>query len=96
MPYISEKRRDELYDQSDYKKRFIQTKGELNYLITNLMIDYCNIRDISYTNLSDASDAARDAANEFDRIVLSLYEDKMRKKNGDVYHELIRRIKMVK
>ncbi len=94
MPYISKARRDALFSDSltDFNNT-PSTKGELNYLITEIMIDYLNHHGLSYTNISNASDAARDAANEMDRRILSLYEDKMAKKNGDVYKSLIKQVK---
>jgi hypothetical protein len=86
MPYISKNRRDALFSLSktDFDNRLL-TKGELNFMITELMVDYVTTHGVSYTTLSNASGAARDAANEFDRIVLSKYEDMQKKENGDVY-----------
>lgn len=91
MPYVPYSDRYDLMTSG-----LIKTKGDLNYHITQLMIEYVLDKGLSYTNASEAAAAARDAANEMDRRVLSKYEDLMIKKNGDCYHELLKLLKKVK
>ena len=97
MPYITKKRLDALLGNSTSDFNYKMTsKGELNFMITQLLIEYINDRKLSYTTISEASAAARDAANELDRRILSKYEDTMLQKHGDVYQSLLTRFQEVK
>jgi len=80
MPYIDKDARWLLHHE-----RFAETKGELNFLITELMIEYMKNNGKSYQVLSDIVGAGIDAAEEFRRRVLNPYEDEKIKENGDVY-----------
>lgn len=66
-----------------------RTKGELNYAITVLLIQYINEHGHVYSVMSDAVAAATDAAAECRRRVLDPYEDNKMIENGDVYQGLI-------
>lgn len=94
MPYIPKDRRLALWGQSKIDHdSYVKTKGELNYWITESLIDFINTYGISYHSISDAANAAKDAAIELERRLLGPYEDKMAKKNGDLYKELIKELK---
>lgn len=68
MPYITNTRALQL--QTDTPK----VKGELNYLITNLMIEFVEEHGTKYQVISDAIAAAQDAADEMKRRLLAPYE----------------------
>jgi hypothetical protein len=97
MPYINPERRKALWCESRIDlDNEIRTKGELNFRITELMIDYIVNQGLSYTNISEAIAAANDAAEEMRRRILNPYEEKMIKKNGDCYQPLLQLLKKVK
>lgn len=92
MPYIPKSRRDAIFNESktDFNST-IKTKGELNFRISELLGEYVELHGVSYQNLSDAINAAIDAAEEFRRQCLNPYEDFCIKKNGDL--DVYKRIK---
>jgi hypothetical protein len=78
MPYINQEARNRLkFDKPRYA-------GELNYLITTLLMDYYN-QGPSYQTINDIIGALEGAKMEFYRRVVVPYEDKKIKDNGDVY-----------
>lgn len=80
MPYIKQEDRNRL------NLEVPQSSGELNYLITQLVIEYMrNKGDISYQTINDIMDALDGAKSEFYRRIAAPYEDKKIKENGDVY-----------
>lgn len=85
MPYIEPGLRPYI-DKGGAKPR---TKGELNYAITRLMVQFVKERGISYHVISDAIAAAQDAADEMKRRVLGPYEDVACARNGDVYGDIL-------
>ena len=78
MPYIPQQRRSELQDGQEP-----MNAGELNYLITKIVNQYC--KDKSYQLFNDAIGALEGAKLELYRRVVGPYEDKKKKENGDVY-----------
>ena len=74
MPYIPNGKANEI----DKRLKFPDTKGELNYAISNLIAVYLERKGLSYQSISDAIDAARGAAREAERLVLEPYEDEKR------------------
>lgn len=74
MPYIPNGKANEI----DKRLRFPDSKGELNYAISNLIAIYLERKGLSYQNISDTIDAARGAARETERLVLEPYEDRKR------------------
>lgn len=84
MPYISPESRAELKSG----KRKPRTKGELNYCVTRLMIEYCH-DNLSYDDINDVIGAVECAKMEFYRRVAIPYENKKMKENGDVYQDPI-------
>lgn len=85
MPYIPKK---------DRSKLFPETKGELNYLVTTIALDFLKKKGLTYQNISDSIAALNDAASELRRRVLDFYEDEMIHTNGDLeeYKEVIKLI----
>ena len=79
MPYIPQTARAEL------RSRRPQNKGELNYVITKLLMEYIEYKGLSYQNLSDAAAALSDCRDEFYRRIMAPYEDAKCDENGDVF-----------
>ena len=84
MPYIPEERRKALksYDRP-------RSTGELNWLITDILIDYVKREGIRYATLSATRAVLHDIYDEFGRRVMDPYEDQMRTKNGEVFQVLL-------
>ena len=79
MPYVKQERRDAL--SLDTPKN----AGELNYMITTLLINYWAEKGHSYQTINDIVGACDGACHEFQRRVVGKYEDQKIKENGDVY-----------
>ena len=96
MPYIDDERKlfidpalEELitlfeHADKDDGRFFTAVAGDLNYIITRLILAYWKGRH-SYQAGAEISGAVHDAYNEFYRRVMVPYEKKKCKKNGDVY-----------
>jgi hypothetical protein len=80
MPYITTQRKIALQEQREEPAN----PGELNYLITYLIVDYYKMRE-SYQGINDVIGALECAKLEFTRRVVIPYEDAKIKTNGDVY-----------
>lgn len=61
------------------------TAGELNFAITMLITDYLRAKNLSYQTINDIVGALEGAKAEFQRRVVSGYEDQKIKENGDLY-----------
>jgi len=94
MPYISQKRREALDDLfgNPMSDEHVETSGELNYLFTKLSLEYVNWKkyvgdrdDYSYNDLNDVVGALEGAKAEFQRRIVTPYEDRKIHENGDVY-----------
>ena len=90
MPYIPQKRRTEL---DDYVSLLISaledpsdsfTAGELNYVITKIMLAVWNVRP-SYTNAAHIVGILETLKLEYYRRAVVPYEEEKREENGDVY-----------
>lgn len=84
MPYISQMRRKDL----DTEIPDIHTPGELNYMITRMLIEYIRANkkaDLSYGLVNEVLGALEGAKMEFYRRVVAPMEDQKKKLNGDVY-----------
>lgn len=97
MPYVNREVREEFADTLDPILRFIEDRGieqgELNYLVTRLMI--ASLADVvegtarfSYNRLSAIHACVHDAADEFKRRLIDPYENAVISKNGDLYDAL--------
>lgn len=79
MPYIPYKRRlDFAYPSTP------DTAGELNFLITQLVLEYLG-EDYNYDAINSAVGALECAKLELYRRVAVPYEDQKISENGDVY-----------
>lgn len=86
MPYITKERRKALWNCSYIDRDdSVQTSGELNYMITELFVEYLEKHGLSYKTCSDIVSAGMNAVDEFQRRVQHPYENKKIKENGDVY-----------
>jgi len=85
MPYIKDKDKHEMSDFINDLKMFIESKGDLNYAICELVGRLILDSDkISYTQMSEWIDAVHDAEAELRRRLLNPYEDIKIFENGDV------------
>jgi hypothetical protein len=82
MPYISEKAKKEI--KAGREPRSV---GELNYCITNLIIEYCHSVP-NYSDFNDVIGALELSKAEFIRRMVTPYEEKKILENGDVYGEM--------
>lgn len=78
MPYITREAVSFLNENSP------TTKGELNYLITELMVQYLKDNGKNYQNISDVIAAAQDAADEMKRRVLAPHEEAKKNDSNNV------------
>ena len=81
MPYITEVTRRELV----HDKVTPHSAGELNYLITKLILAYSAEKGRTYTTFNEVVGALECCKQEFYRRVVVPYEEEKRKENGDVY-----------
>ena len=79
MPYITEDAREELADG-----RGSNTAGELNYVLSRVLILYMDRMGKSYKTFNDISGAMTECLAEFRRRVIAPYEDEKTKQNGDL------------
>ncbi len=85
MPYIPDKEKHEMSDCIERLQAFIDTKGDLNYAICELVGRLILDSDkISYSQMSEWIDGVHDAEAELRRRVLDPYEDIKIFENGDV------------
>jgi hypothetical protein len=81
MPYIDQESRHQI----DEHGRKPTSAGELNYCITKLCTEYCEIWGLTYSHINNVLGALEGAKQEFYRRVAIPYEDKKRGIHGDVY-----------
>lgn len=81
MPYISQEARKDLY----YNGATPENAGELNYLITQVIIDYLEEHGESYQRYNDVVGTLECCKLEIYRRLISEYEDEKIKENGDVF-----------
>jgi hypothetical protein len=85
MPYIKpEDRSDNMLDAIAHLADEINTKGDLNFVVCELLGQLILKTKISYTQISNWIDALPDAEDEARRRLLHPYEDKKKESNGDV------------
>lgn len=84
MPYIKDKEKEEMANAIDELYMFVESKGDLNYAICELVGKIILFTGISYTNISEWIDAVHDAEEELRRRLLNPYEDLKIIENGDV------------
>ena len=89
MPYVNQKARQHLDNGIEPL-----SAGELNYLITQLLIRYLNEKEVvGYTELNEVTGVLENVKNEFDARVVGPYEREKMIQNGDVgYGDLVEKI----
>ena len=83
MPYVTKRRRLEL----DVHGVPPANAGDLNYLLTLVILDYVRARGRTYQTINDVVGALEGAKLEFYRRVAAHYEERKIEINGDVYPE---------
>ncbi len=84
MPYIEGVMKNEMQDSIDELSTFILTKGDLNYVICELVGRFILDDDLTYTKMSEKIDAVHDAEAELRRRILVPYEELKIDQHGDV------------
>jgi len=84
MPYIKKEDRQRL-DLGGSNEHRPQTPGELNFVITKLIVKYLQDAKLNYQHINDVLGALEGAKMEFYRRVVVPYEDMKCDQNGDVY-----------
>ena len=84
MPYIKDEDKQDMEVAINNLLVFIESKGDLNYAICELVGNVILESGISYTNISEKIDAVHDAETELRRRLLNSYEDIKKVENGDV------------
>lgn len=93
MPYIDEPGRTKFLPiTNEIGRTEIDSKGELNYLITSLLIQYMIQHGLKYDSINDVLGAVDGAGKEFYRRVAVPYENAKIDENGDVYPRRIIKI----
>ena len=86
MPYITQARREAFQDfESKVSSLRIDSAGELNYLLTKLMLTYLSQHGMNYRICNEIIGAANCAVLEFYRRKVAPSEDKKCAENGDVF-----------
>jgi len=84
MPYIKDEDKKDMEVAINNLLVFIESKGDLNYAICELVGNVILESGISYTNISEKIDTVHDAETELRRRLLNSYEDIKKVENGDV------------
>ena len=84
MPYIKKEKRKEMDENITDLLWQIKTKGDLNYVICELVGRLILETGLSYTNISEKIGAVHDAETELRRRILNVYEDRKLLENCDV------------
>lgn len=79
MPYVPQ------YDRKELQVRSPKTPGELNYVITTIILDYIEDHTKNYETLNSVVGALECAKLELYRRLIAPYEDSKIEQNGDVY-----------
>ena len=91
MPYINRNARVVMDPLLEGLAQQITEPGDLNYVVSRLL-SLCIVASHDtpgYHSLSQWRAALTDAAEEFYRRVMAPYEDYKRRRNGDVYQEVL-------
>lgn len=84
MPYIKQEDRIKFKTEIKNLSENIETAGELNYVISKLLHNYLDKKNLCYQTLNEIQGVISCATFEFNRRVVSPYEDKKIKENGDI------------
>lgn len=80
MPYIPHDRRMEIHSGETPKN-----PGELNFLLTTVVVEYLNEHGLTYQTVNDIMGALECCKAEFYRRIAADYEDTKIAQNSDVY-----------
>lgn len=70
MPYIDPVRARELFVGT----RSPETPGDLNYVISEILVDYITLKGLNYQTINDISGALNECLAEFRRRIVGQYE----------------------
>ena len=85
-PYIITTRREEFFNlESQIMRSRVDNAGELNYVLTQVMLHYVAQHGLRYQSINDCLGALAGAGHEFYRRVAAKLEDQKCEENGDVY-----------
>ena len=84
MPYITDNEKKKFIKLINNLVIYINSKGDLNYVICEIVGQYIAQTGVSYTKMSEKIDAVHDAEAELRRRLLDPYEDKKILENGNV------------
>jgi hypothetical protein len=84
MPYTEQVDRNKLDLLINQTAKRIETKGDLNYTICELVAQLILNSGPSYTTISNWIDGVHGAERELTRRILNYYEDQKIAENGDV------------
>lgn len=84
MPYIPQADRTKLDAFADGLSRNTETKGELTYVLTRLVLAYVAKHGKSYDSYSDVLGCLTATTHEVYRTEVAKYEEGKRRQNGDV------------
>ena len=89
MPYIDKEARERVEHTTPdtILNDAPETPGELNFVLTNEILNYLATHGLSYQTCNDIVGALDNCKDEFRRRVQHPYEDGKIKVNGDVYPE---------
>jgi hypothetical protein len=86
LPYVELASREKLSNLiNSIHLANVISAGELNYVITNLVIAYIENKGVGYQTYNDVIGALENVKIELWRREIGKYEDEKRKANGDVY-----------
>lgn len=85
MPYIDINGRNTLHHMTIELGKLISTEGELNYVVTRLLLAYVYKFGKSYKVINTVGGVLWCAGQEFYRRLAAPYEDTKINENGDVY-----------
>jgi hypothetical protein len=93
MPYIDPARRPELNDHMKRLEQVVKNPGDLNYVITRLLVGILKERRFrngrwGYTDINELVGAMECAKLELYRRAAAPYENLKMSENGDVYDDL--------
>lgn len=84
MPYIKDEEKKKFTKFINNLVSYINSKGDLNYVICELVGQYIAQTGVTYDKMSEKIDAVHDAEAELRRRLLDPYEDQKIIDNGDV------------
>jgi len=88
MPYIKQTERDKynaILGLLRGNQELINSPGDLNYLITNVLKIYLEKHKVGYTSLNDIIGVLECSKAELYRRIIAPYENSKIESNGDVF-----------